>query len=176
MYISPNQLNDFSHRIKLDIRNIEEQKMESTLVNINLRVLDSLGASKGEISELWHTRLGIKLKNGKTTLSGLASLKTIRVLWADDALVEYNKPAPNRDTPFLASLDGNNRHKLVHQTSDYAIPGFSPIPVPVNNLILSSLGAHLNWHAYFNIASPTDSYLNISEWEHIATTGVVTIM
>ena len=171
MYISPNQLNDFSHRIKLDIRDIDEQKMESTQVNIKLRALDSLEATKGEISELWHTRLGIKLKSGITTFSGLGSLKTIRVLWADDALVKYNAEAPKRDTPFLASLDGNNRHKLVHQTSDYSIAGFSPIPVPVNNLMLSSLGAYLNWHAFFNISSPLDSYLNISEWEHIATLG-----
>jgi hypothetical protein len=171
MYISPNQLNDFTHKIKLDIRNIEEQRVVSTQVNINLRVLDSLGAGKGEISELWHTRLGVKLKNGKTAVSGLDSLKTIRVLWADDALLKYNADAPKRDTPFLASLDGNNRHKLVHQTSDYSIPGFSPIPVPVRNLMLSSLGAYLNWHAFFNISSPVDNYLNISEWEHLATLG-----
>jgi len=171
MYISPNQLNDFSHKIKLDIRDAEEQKIQETNVNIQLRALDTLGSAKGEISELWHTRLGIKLKNGKTSFNGLESLKTIRVLWADDALVEYNKPAPDRDTPFLASLDGNNRHKLVHQTSDYSIPGFVPIPVPVKNLMLSSLGAYLNWHVFFKIASPVDSYLNISEWEHIATLG-----
>ena len=171
MYISPNQLNDFSHKIKLDIRNIEEQRVESTQVNVNLRVLDSLGAGKGEISELWHTRLGIKLKNGKINLTGLDTLKTIRVLWADDALPKYNAEAPKRDTPFLASLDGNNRHKLVHQTSDFAIPGFSPIPVPVKNLMLSSQGAYLNLHAFFNIAAPLDSYLNISEWEHLATLG-----
>ena len=171
MYISPNQLNDFTHRKKLDIRDIDEKKMESTQVNIKLRVLDSLEATKGEISELWHTRLGIKLKSRITTLSGLESLKTIRVLWADDALVKYNADAPKRDTPFLASLDGNNRHKLVHQTSDYLIPGFSPIPVPANNLMLSSLGAYLNWHVFFNISSPLDGYLNIREWEHIATLG-----
>ena len=171
MYISPNQMNDFSHRIKLDIRDIEEQRVENTLVNVNLRVLDSLGAGKGEISELWHTQLGIKLKNGKISLTGLDSLKTIRVLWADDARMKYNADAPDRDTPFLASLDGNNRHKLVHQTSDYAIPGFSPIPVPVKNLMLSSQGAYLNWHAFFNIAAPLDNYLNISEWEHLATLG-----
>lgn len=171
MYISPNQLNDFSHKIKLDIRDIDAQRMENTLVNVNLRALDSLEATKGEISELWHTRLGVKLKNGKTNFSDLESLKTIRVLWADDALVKYNAEAPKRDTPFLASLDGNNRHKLVHQTSDYSISGFSPIPVPVKNLMLSSLGAYLNWHVFFNIASPLDGYLNISEWEHLATLG-----
>lgn len=171
MYISPNQMNDFGHKIKLDIRNIEEQRVETTEVNVNLRVLDSLGAGKGEISELWHTRLGIKLKNGKTDLSGLDSLKTIRVLWADEALLKYNADPPKRDTPFLASLDGNNRHKLVHQTSDYAIPGFSPIPVPVKNLMLSSQGAYLNWHAFFNIQAPLDGYMNISEWEHQATLG-----
>ncbi len=171
MYISPNQLNDFGHKIKLDIRDIEEQRVESTLVNINLRALDSLEAGKGEISELWHTRLGVKLKNGKISFSDLNSLKTIRVLWADDALIKYNADAPKRDTPFLASLDGNNRHKLVHQTSDYSIPEFSPIPVPVKNLMLSSLGAYLNWHVFFNISSPLDGYLNISEWEHLATLG-----
>ena len=37
--------------------------------------------------------------------------------------------------------------------------------------MLSSLGAYLNWHVFFNIASPLDGYLNICEWEHIATLG-----
>lgn len=171
MYISPNQINDFKHKIKLEILDLAERKVQDISVDVKLRALDSTGSSQHQISELWHTRLGTKLKNGKISISGLDSLKTIRVLWADDALVQYNKPAPERDTPFLASLDGNNRHKLVHQTSDYAIPGFSPIPIPVKNLMLSSLGAYLNWHVFFNIPSPTDTFLNISEWEHIATLG-----
>jgi len=169
LYISPNQTNDFYHKTALSLRNVQEPTNNKTILDTRLRALDSLSTRSGEISELWHTRLGVKLKNGKTSGSALQHLKTIRALWADDASLKYDNP-PNRNKPFMASLDANNRHKLVHTTSNYGI-GFEPFPVPVNNLMLTTLGAYLDWHAFFDVPSKQDDFLNIIEWEHKATLG-----
>lgn len=169
MYISPNQTNDFYHKTSVNFRDVQELKIPTQILNTQLRVLDPLSTNKGEISELWHTRLGVKLKNGKTSGSALPHLKTIRALWADDADPDY-KVAKERNFPFMASLDANNRQKLVHTTSNYNI-GFEPFPVPVNDLMLTTLGAYLDWHAFFDVPTPQDTDLNIIEWEHIATLG-----
>ncbi len=169
MYISPNQTNDFYHKTEAGFRDVEELRINTQILNTQLRVLDPLSTNKGEITELWHTRLGVKLKNGKTSGSALPHLKTIRALWADDADLDY-KVAKERNYPFLASLDANNRQKLVHTTSNYNI-GFEPFPVPVNDLMLTTLGAYLDWHAFFDVPNPQDTYLNIIEWEQIATLG-----
>ncbi|WP_321346696.1 hypothetical protein [uncultured Draconibacterium sp.] len=171
LYISPNQTNDFYHKTGIDFREAEASEVKSpvTKLSTTLRTLAPISVTKGVVTELWHTRLGVKLKNGKTSGSTLQHLKTIRALWAEDANLKYDKP-PNRNRPFMASLDANNRHKLVHTTSNYS-EGFEPFPVPVNNLMLTTLGAYLDWHAYFDVPTPQDNVLNIIEWEHRATLG-----
>ena len=169
MYISPNQTNDFYHKTEVGFRDVEERQITKQVLNTQLRVLDPLTTNKGEVTELWHTRLGVKLKNGKTSGTALPHLKTIRALWADDADTEYTV-AKERNFPFMASLDANNRQKLVHTTANYGI-GFEPFPVPVNDLMLTTLGAYLDWHAYFDVPTPQDTDLNIIEWQHIATLG-----
>ncbi len=170
MYVSPNQTNDFYHKTTIEFRDVEALSFKDTQqMASELRIFDPLTTRKGEISELWHTRLGVKLKNGKTSVTALSHLKTIRALWADDADENY-KVAKSRNYPFMASLDANNRQKLVHTTSNYTA-GFTPFPVPVNNLMLTSLGAYLDWHGFFDVPNPQDTYLNIIEWEHIATLG-----
>ena len=142
MYVSPNQVNDFYHKVDVDFRDVEDLSFGgSRLLNTEMRVLDPLSTNKGEISELWHTRLGVKLRNGKTSGSALPHLRTIRALWADDAVENYKTPKP-RNHPFMASLDANNRQKLVHITSNYTA-GFTPFPVPVNDLMLTTLGAYM---------------------------------
>ena len=169
MYISPNQTNDFYHKIAPEFRDVEELQIAKQVLNTQMRILDPLTTNKGEITELWHTRLGVKLKNGKISGTALPHLKTIRALWADDADTNY-KVDKERNYPFMASLDANNRQKLVHTTSNYEI-GFEPFPVPVNDLMLTTLGAYLDWHAYFDVPTPQDTWLNIIEWQHIATLG-----
>lgn len=171
MYISPNQLNDFTHKVRLEMRDVSiPEPKRNVVISSQVRVIDPLEASRGEIAELWHTRMGVKLKDGKTSITTFKKLQTIRVLWADDATSNY-QDAVERNAPFMASLDANNRHKLVHTTSNYTIPGFKPIAVPVKKLMLSSLGAYLDWHAFFDVPAPADTYLNIIEWEHLATLG-----
>lgn len=146
MYISPNQTGGFEHRIGLS------QLQEGT----------------NKIHEMWHTKLGVRLKDCKVT-DGLAYLRTIRALWAFDANNDYTK-LPKLYTPFLASLDANDRHILVHTTSNYDITN-NPPAVPVNKLMLTPLGAYLDWHVFFDVPAPASNYLNIIEWQHFATLG-----
>ncbi len=170
MYISPNQVNDFFHKSRLEFRDVEEQKNTIQTLSTDLRVFDPLLTSKGEVTELWHTRLGVKLKDGKTSGTTLANLKTIRALWAHDATSNYQDMGVI-NAPFMASLDAKDRQILVHTTSNYSISGYQPEPVPVRNLMLTNLGAYLDWHAFFDVPSPADNKLNIIEWEHLATLG-----
>ena len=37
--------------------------------------------------------------------------------------------------------------------------------------MLTSLGAYLDLHAFFDVPSPADDILNIIEWQHFATLG-----
>lgn len=176
MYISPNQVNDFSHKIDLEYQESEEKPVVKSNSNVKqLRPvrqvqINSLYTNKGQITELWHTSLGVKLKNNRVASDGFDKLKTIRALWAFDANEDY-KGCATIDNPFPASLDASDRHKLVHTTSNYLIQGFTPIPVPVKKLMLTGLGAYLDWHAYFDVPSPVDTHLNVIEWEHLATLG-----
>lgn len=170
MFISPNQVNGFIHRIEVKSENIREEKPVQEVISAQVRVLDPLNTTEGEVTELWHTILGVKTREGLISPTLLARLKTIRALWAFDANKDYKGCAPI-DAPFQASLDANDRHKLVHTTSNYDIQGFQPIPVPVKNLMLTTLGAYLDWHAFFDVPTPADNYLNVIEWEHLATLG-----
>jgi len=170
MYISPNQIGGFVHQKKLHLKNHEEHDKGFAKTGGNLSLtIDNLSTKKGSIAELWHTMLGVRLKNGTTTRE-LSGFKTIRALWADEANPDYKLPPPLGE-PFMASLDGNDRHVLVHTTSNYSIPQYSPKAVEVKNLMLTSLGAYLDWQAFFDVPSPADTELNIIEWEHLATLG-----
>lgn len=164
MYISPNQLAGFMHRLKADVKAAVE-KTEG----LRIQTTDPLSGAKGEITELWHTALGVKLKDGKIS-DDLPLLTTIRALWAFDANKQMES-IPGRNQPFMASLDANNRHKLVHTTSNYNITGYNPKAVPVNKLMLTALGAYIDLHAFFDVPTPADTYLNIIEWQHFATLG-----
>ncbi len=180
LYISPNQVSDFTHKIELETRDVDERVTTNTLqLNQNNRVFDPLFLGKGEIVELWHSRMGTKLKNGKVIFYHLEKLQTIRALWAYDGIREWPDPAKlpkaykkdYKNLPFMASLDADDRIKLVHETSNYYIPDYQPVAVPVKMLMLTSLGAYIDWHAFFNVPVPADTYLNIVEWEHRATLG-----
>ena len=170
MFISPNQVNDFTHRIELEFENVKEARATDQVVSTQLRILDPLATQVGEVTELWHTTLGVRTRESVISPFLLPRLKTIRALWAFDAKKDV-KGCAEIDQPFQASLDASDRHKLVHTTSNYSIQGFTPIPVPVKKLMLTSLGAYLDWHAFFDVPTPADTILNVIEWEHLATLG-----
>lgn len=147
LFISPNQLSHFTHRIQM-----REKELEN-------------GNDKGKIVELWHTRLGVLLNNGKVDESSLAAFKTIRAIWSSD----YGKP--RRDEPFKASLDAYQRHYLVEQTSNYNINNYTPRPVKAKKLMLSTLGAWTDFQGNFDYPDREGKNLPLLEWEHRATMG-----
>ncbi|MCC5931724.1 MAG: FlxA-like family protein [Cyclobacteriaceae bacterium] len=147
LIISPNQLSHFTHRIQIT----EKERSE--------------GDSNSNIVELWHTRLGVLLSNGKVDETSLAAFKTIRAIWSSD----YGKP--RRDNPFRASLDAHQRHYLVEQTSNYNIKNYTPRPVKAKKLMLSTLGAWADFHADFDFPDREGKNLPLLEWEHRATMG-----
>lgn len=168
LFISPNQLAGFAHRNKIVLKDHKEQKKGNIQ---NLQINNPLVKNEGKISELWHSRLGVRLKNGEVDETILEGFKTIRALWARDARKKLT-PKPARNIPFRTALDGRDRHNIVHQTSNYLIKGYSPKSVKANRLMLSSLGAWLDFYANFNTPDFHDQPdLELLEWEHLATLG-----
>ncbi|UMB59336.1 hypothetical protein MHL31_09610 [Lutibacter sp. A80] len=186
LYISPNQINDFKHKIALDLQKTITHKTSKDGVNskffkksTDLKItpvvsknIDKIGITNtaaGEIAELWHTHLGVKMKDGSIS-NQLSKLKTIRALWAFEAKEKVDGYTAQGDKPFRASINGEQRHQLVHLTSNYNLPNLTPQPVQVKKLILSNLGAYLDWHTHFKIPATINS-LDLIEWGHLATLG-----
>jgi hypothetical protein len=137
----------------------------------------------GDRTELWHTRLGVVVKdtlNNRNIDEGESTEKDriIRAIWSPD----YSEIAPDRndEEPFKMSLTRNDRYQLVRLTSDFNMKvdadahkgkiKINPKPVKVNRLMLSSLGAWMdlmgdwNWERF-------PKPLNISQWRHRGTQG-----
>jgi hypothetical protein len=109
--------------------------------------------------ELWHTRLGIKSGDGVDEEQ--THNRSVRAIWARD----FNLPIPE-GRPFLMSLSQEDRNFLVRLTSDYTITP-PPIPVGVNRLMLTALGAWMDTEVKFD----PPANLPIEEWQHRATLG-----
>ena len=126
--------------------------------------------------ELWHTRLALRV-GGKVDEKG--SVKpTVRAIWSPD--VRANEPFSYTQhavppTPFRASLDQFDRHNIVHLSANHQlyIPNtqprrrHKPLPVQVERMMLSSLGAWLNVRGAWDPPAP----LSVEEWRHRATLG-----
>ncbi len=168
LYISPNQMAAFAHLLDVE----EKDVVTNPVYNPNqLQINDPLSTSAGKVIELWHSRLGIKLKSGKIDESALHYLKTIRALWAADARLKLEDKPP-RNLPFRAALDGRDRHNIVHQSSNYNIKNYKPKPVTANRLYLTALGAYIDFYGNFHgpgfDANPN---LDLLLWEHRANLG-----
>jgi len=168
LFISPNQLAGFAHKNKIDLK--DHQEINKGTIK-NLQFNNPLISNKGKLSELWHSRMGVRLKNGEIDENTLLGFRTVRALWARDARKNL-KPKPPRNTPFRASLDSRDRHNIVHQTSNFLINGYTPRSVKADRLMLSSLGAWFNFNANFNFPDfHAQADLELLEWEHLATLG-----
>jgi hypothetical protein len=126
-------------------------------------------------AELWHTRMASAGSDGRPDES--ATPPTMRALWCtDDAFSSWlaltqppdgsQIPAPG--LPFRMALTPRDRVQIVRATSDYMIPGYTPDPVDVDRVILSSLGTSVSvWGTW----SPPPAVLSILSWQHRATLG-----
>ena len=125
----------------------------------------------GEVVELWHTRLGTRLQSKLTEQDHY--LRTVRAIWTRDWNLglaakkdDWGHPPLPNEIPFLMPLDSSDRHNLVHLTANFRIwykkfsdqkfkNHYTPQPVHVDQMMLSSLGAWLDLHG--NWEPPTDN-------------------
>ncbi len=165
LYISPNQLAAFRHSAKAKEKVLELQE------NIDA-FHPKLSRS---IVELWHTRLGVKSKDNTIDENSQHPLKTIRAIWGEDIHADYEKffnPGDRPESLFAprSALNNEDRHKIVHQTSNYTYKNFVPKPVNARRLMLSPLGAYLDLHVSFD-KDELPMLMDLKEWEHRGTLG-----
>ncbi len=144
LILSPHALNVWAHSIKAVTRNGR--------------------------TELWHTRLAAANPDGTIVDSG-SPYMAIRAVWSPDC--NPNAPAPgpgHSNAPFRMSLDRQDRHEVVHLTSNFSLKlgtqAWQPKPVAINRLMLSPLGGWLDSSGAW---LPTP--LSVEEWRHKATLG-----
>jgi hypothetical protein len=128
-------------------------------------------------TELWHTRLGVRREDG-ALVDGDDPLRKLRAVWTTEP------PQPSRPLgipdhshePFRASLDGFDRHNVVHLSSNFGLEDgknpkawYEPQPLDVDLLALSSLGAWIDSRGAWDFPQPQG--LAIEEWRHRATLG-----
>ncbi|MFE6776677.1 hypothetical protein [Streptomyces sp. NPDC057702] len=115
----------------------------------------------GERVELWHTRF--------TPPSGRAADRTVRAVWNRD-----RDPDPGAPETFTASLSGPHRTAIVDLTANDGLTTpegqpFTPLPVAVDNLMLSAVGGWLDSLGQWREQRPQG--VTLSEWRHQATMG-----
>jgi hypothetical protein len=149
---------------------------KSIVSPVLLRIPANIAIQQGQLFELWHSRMGIKLASGEVDENALNQLKTIRVLWSDwaDEKVSDAPSSENSAIPFNVP-NPKHFHELVHLTSNYTglkeentNRKLTPQPVKANQLMLSSLGAWFNYE--YRNDTPVDG-ISLVAWLQRATMG-----
>ena len=103
-----------------------------------------------------------------------ATLKTIRALWGVDINGNYSQK-PQRDDSLITALYNDDRHCIVHESSNWGIPNFTPQAVQVRQLMLTALGGWLDGVLQVSRQSLENAKLtgslNLLKWSHLATLG-----
>ena len=127
------------------------------------------GATHGDRTELWHTRLAVK-RAGKVDEHD-DYYRTVRAVWSPD--YRSSGPATGRD-PFPMILpSAKNRHEIVRATADFLSlkddlgKPAKPKPVAVERMMLTSLGASLSMRGVWEKMEGLD----LAEWTHRAQLG-----
>lgn len=122
-------------------------------------------------TELWHTRLAAPDADGAIVDSGSPYL-AVRAVWSPDCNAGKPSDGPGHDNgyPFRMSLDRQDRHEIVHLTSNFVMnhqgSRWQPKPVEVDRLMLSPLGGWLD-----STGTWSDTPLAVQQWDHRATLG-----
>jgi len=149
--------------------------------------LKKITADKGilketnRLFELWHTRMGTKIKNGIDESTLTNEQRILRALWADDANKDYKAIVNEKPDSVLelTSMTNKDRHQIVHESSNYQIPKFVPQPIKAYKLFLTTLGAWLDSELVVERKKLEDAgvlfgagnALNLLKWRHIETLG-----
>jgi hypothetical protein len=147
---------------------------------------------KTKYTELWHTRLAVRGANGAADETDF-SHRTIRAIWSPDFRDKSAKDWPighKPMVPFRMPLDVQDRHEIVHLTSNYdidertdckdstKIKPYIPSPIQVTQLMLTALGGWLDSRGAWEPPKVADAttteparILTVEEWRHMATMG-----
>lgn len=149
--------------------------------------LKKITADKGIIKqtnklfELWHTRMGTKTAKGIDESELTNEQRILRALWADDANKDYKAVVNAKNDPILllTSMTNKDRHRIVHESSNFQIPRFVPQPIKAYKLFLTALGAWLDSEFVVErkkleeagVLYGDNNALNLLKWRHIETLG-----
>ncbi len=131
--------------------------------------------------ELWHTRLGVRRPDG-VLVDGDDRLRKLRAVWTSEYPPVRNPspddksyPPDHSNFPWRASLDRFDRHNVVHLSGNFTLPDpgnpnkfYEPVPLDVDLLALTSLGAWLDSRGAW---AELPQGLSVEEWRHRATLG-----
>lgn len=138
-----------------------------------LKLADAYKGKPVSVYELWHTRLATKSAGKVLENEVTDKLKTLRAMWGVDICADYKNVPSSNDSFFRTSLNNRNRHMIVHESSNWGIPKFTPKAAQVKNMMLSALGGWLDAEMLINRtdleAADLTGYLNLLKWKHIAT-------
>lgn len=106
----------------------------------------------GEPHELWHVRL----RNPKENAS-----PAVRAIWSPDASECFQHYSPDCEgepssAPFRTTLDRQDRHEIVHLSSDFTLcslktgKGWPAGAIPARHVMLTSLGAWLDLEGHWD--------------------------
>ncbi|HEV3327043.1 MAG TPA: hypothetical protein VG052_15620 [Puia sp.] len=142
LFISPNQFGTWYHELKLKWTGLA-------------------AAGAFQTCELWHNRL---------TASNSAYM-TVRALWGVDINGTYNQK-PARVESFITALYNDDRHCIVHESSNWGIANFTPQAVQVEQLMLTPLGGWLDGVLQVSRTALANAKiigsLNLLKWKHLA--------
>ena len=137
----------------------------------------------GGAFELWHTRLGVRSQQGVVDEQD-DFYRTVRAVWATDYPAQPCLPIKDITPLSLPAIQTQDRYEIVRLSSDPNITTLSnrryvPLPIQVNRLMLSTLGAWVNtngvWEPPEDVRSPgcPDNKLSfgLESWRHIAAMG-----
>lgn len=132
--------------------------------------------------ELWHSRLGVRVKDQAGEIhvdEGKSESRTVRAIWARD--IVGDKPDPKKfdsmgadgDPDFVKALTSRDRVMLVDETSNFTLKrgkkAWDPPAVDVDLLMLTTLGGWLR--SEFNAPVLPNGEYSITEWKHRAAMG-----
>ena len=167
LYISPTEKHKFEHDISKRELISENKSAEAKEFGVDY----SQVPASTELYVLWNSKVRQEGVDGK----GLSKIK-FRALWSKDANQYYDDIPTTGNFPFRNSMDASDRHKLVHLTANYsalkegqvALAGtlYKPQPFHINRLLLTSLGAILDFYGDWDGLAKKPPELNILSWIH----------
>ncbi|MFL5284346.1 MAG: hypothetical protein ACJ8AW_25985, partial [Rhodopila sp.] len=147
----------------------------------------SMPVTLGGRTELWHTRLAVRLPSTDGFKADETIPRRIRAVWSPDyssgvvpghAVRPFNQP----NAPFRMSLDPDDRDQIVRLSSDFtmSLPAARPLPyvpisIPADKLYLTSLGAWVSvfgdWPEPLPFSGDPfsgEAVFSVEQWQHRA--------